>query len=286
MPLRDVAEEICYTTAQLRAYPFLQTQADQHEALLVDVNQLTLDEIAILRAIMAAEARKLVVDDRLNGLSSAIAGTVLTENGGDRSSPVFHRYFGNIQPSRFNRPVLGVQLATMRTWVISLVQGSPGLQALGIQLSECVGEADTAEQNEAEAKRQLADFQIGERKELIEKVNGVRQGHYGQLAELPHARPDLDLPRDFAHRFFLRETGRRRPTIATLERDVGRLRTDLQKAEQQLARMIEESEAETRLREDAELAEAAEDLAAIEQQRAEAAARLAELQARRNEPSA
>jgi hypothetical protein len=286
MPLPEVAEEISHTTAQLRAYPFLQTQAEQHGALLDDVNRLSLDEHSLLRAIMEAEARKLVIDDRLNWLSSAIAGTLLAENGGDRSSPVFQRYFNNIQPSRFNRPVLGVQLATMRTWVTSLVQGSPALQGYGMQLSGCVGEADTAVQNEAEAKRQLADFEIGSRKELVNRVNGLRHAHYGQIAELPHTRPDLSLPRDFAHRFFLRTTSQRRPTIATVERDVARLRTELQKAEQQLARMLEESEAETRLREDAELAEAAEDLAAIEQQRAEAAARLAELQARRNEPSA
>jgi hypothetical protein len=286
MPLRDVAEEIFYTTAQLRAYPFLQTQADQHEALLVDVNRLTLEEITLLRAVMEALARKFVVDDRLNVLSAAIAGTLLTENGGDRKSPVFQRYFDNIQPSRFNRPVLGVQLATMRTWVVSLVQSSPALQAYGVQLNQCVSEADTVVQNEAEAERALADFKIGPRKELIDRVNGLRQAHYGQLAELPHTRPDLNLPRDFAHRFFLRETGPRRPTIAILERNVARLRTQLEKAEEQLARLIEESESETRLREDAELAEAADELAALEQQRAEAAARVAELQARRSAPGA
>ena len=285
MPLPDVAQEITHTTAQLRAYPFLQTQADQAEALLVDVNRLMQEQRALERALMEARARKYVVDDRLNGLSSAIAGTLLAENGGNRNSPVFQRSFSNIQPSRFNRPVLGVQLATMRTWVPSLVQSSPALQNYGMQLAECVGEADTAVQNEAEVKRQLADFEVGPRKELIDSVNGLRHVHYGQIAELPHTRPELGLPRDFAHRFFLRATSQRRPTIATLENEVARLRTQLEKAEQQLARLREESEAETRLRDDAELAEAAEELAALEQQRAEAAARLAELQARRSAPS-
>ena len=286
MPLPDVAQEITHTTAQLRAYPFLQTQADQAEALLADVNRLTQEQLALERAIMEARARKYVVDDGLNGVSSAIAGTLLTENGGDRSDPVFLRYFGNTQPSRFNRPVLGAQLATMRTWVLSLVQGSPALQAYGVQLNQCVSEADTAVRNEAEAERALADFKIGPHTELMDRVNGLRLAHYGQLAELPHTRRDLGLPQDFAHRFFLRATGQRRPTIATLEKEVASLRTQLEKAEQQLAGLREESEAETRLRDDAELAEAAEELAAIEQQRAEAAARLAEIQARRSAPSA
>jgi hypothetical protein len=286
MPLQDVAEEVTHTTTQLRAYPFLQPQADQAEALLVDVNRLTQEQRVLERGIMDAMARKYVVDDRLNGVSAAIAGTLLTENGGDRSDPVFQRYFGNIQPSRFNRPVLGPQLATMRTWVVSLVQGSPALQAYGMQLTECVAEADVAVANEAEAERQLADFKVDARKALIDRVNGLRLAHYGQLAEMPHTRRELGLPHDFADRFFVRGASQRRLTIPILEKDVARLRTQLQKAEEQLARLREETEAETRQRENEELAEAADELAALEQQRAEAAARVAELQARRSTPGA
>jgi hypothetical protein len=281
MPLAEVVEELFHTTTRLRSYPFLQTQADQHEALLPPWTQLTQAELDIIRALMEAEARKVVVDDRLDVVSTGIGGTVLIENGGDRSSPVFVRYFGTVQPSRFKRPVLGEQLATMRTWVLSLLQSSPALQAYGVQLAAVVVEADAVVQAESEAQRRLADFQLDERKEFIDRYNGLRQVLYGQLAELPHTRRELELPRDFAHRFFLRATSQRRPTIATLENDVARLRTQLQKAEGQLARLLEETAAETRLREDAELAEAADELAAIEQQRAEAAARLAELQARR-----
>lgn len=285
MPLRDVAEEIFYTTARLRAYPFLQTQADQHEALLVDWSQVSQQEMDLIRAIMVAAARKGVVDERLNGLSSAIAGTLLIENGNDRHAPEFQRYFGNMQPSRFNRPVLGEQLATMRTWTPSLAEGSPALQGYGAQLTECVADADAVIVEEAEAGRRLADFQIGARKGFIVRVNGHRQGLYGQLAELPHTQPALELPADFAHHFFLRESSPRRPTIPALERKIGRLRGQLERAEEQLARLIEEGEAEAREREQVELAEAAEELAALEQQRAEAAARLAELQARHGTPS-
>lgn len=285
MPLRDVAEEIFHTTARLRSYPFLQTQADQHEALLPDWRQLTQDELDLVRELMIVEARKGVVDDELNRLSMSIAGTLLVENGQERGSPAFIRYFGSVQPSRFNRPILGAQLVSMRTWVQSLLQSSPALQNYGIQLAQVVIDADTVVQAESEAQRRLADFELGPRKAFIDRYNGLRQVLYGQLAELPHTRPELGLPRDFAHRFFLRATSPRRPTIATLENDIARLRTQLQKAEEQLARLIEDSQAETRLREDAELAEAADELAALEQQRAQAAARVAELQARRNPPS-
>jgi hypothetical protein len=285
MPLRDAAEEIFHTGARLRAYPFLQTQADQHEAMLPLLAALTQEELDIVRALMEAGARIGVVDDGIDDLSGSIAGTLLVENGNDRSAPVFQRYYGHVPPSRFRRPVLGEQLATMRTWVPSLLQSSPALQAYGAQLAERVIDADAAVLAGAEAERRLADWELGPRKQFIDQLNGLRQAHYGQIAELPYNRPELGLPRDFAHRFFLRTTAPRRPTISVLEQSIARQRTQLEKAEQQLARLIEESEAEARMREDGELADAAEELAALEAQRAEAAARLAEIQARRNPPS-
>lgn len=285
LPLRDAAEEIFHTAARLRAYPFLQAQADQHEAMLPLLAALTQEELDIVRALMEAGARIGVVDDGLDDLSASIAGTLLVENGNDRSSPAFRRYFGNVQPSRFRRPVLGEQLATMRTWVPSLLQSSPALQAYGARLAERVIDADAAITAESEAERRLADWELGPRKQFFDQLNGLRQAHYGQIAELPYSRPELALPRDFAHRFFLRTTSPRRPTIAVLEQNVARQRAQLEKAEQQLARLIEESAAEAQMREDGELADAADELAALEQQRAEAAARLAEIQARRSPPS-
>jgi hypothetical protein len=172
----------------------------------------------------------------------------------------------------------------MRTWVPSLLQSSPALQAYATRLTQVVADADAVLQADADARRDLADFHIGARKVFIDEVNAFRHALYGELTELMHGRPELGLPRDFAHRFFLRDTGPRRPTIATLERDVTRLRGQLQRAEEQLARMIEEAEAEARQRVDVELTAAQEALALAEQQRAAAAALVAEVEARRKAP--
>jgi hypothetical protein len=288
IPVDELAEELYHTTAHLQAYPSLQAQTAQHEALIADWNQLFQTETALTRALTRAEARVVVVDVHLDFLCTAIDGTVRIESGGDRKSPIHQRYFGNIQPSRLKRPVLGVQLETMRDWIPSLTdpQSSPTLQAYGNQLGEHVTEADAAVQAEVQARRNLADHTIRARKAFIDKLNAVRQALYGQLAELPHSRPELGLPPDFAHHFFLRETRRRKPTITTLERDIARLQGQLQRAEAELARLIEEAAAETKHHEDAELADAEAELAALEQQRVEAAARIAELQARRTTPSA
>jgi hypothetical protein len=287
-PVDELAEELYHTTAHLQAYPFLLPQTNQHEALIVDLNQLVQTETALMRALMHAEALILVVDGRIDVLASAIDGTIRVENGRDRKSLVHQRYFNNVQPSRFKRPVLGEQLEIMRDWVPSLIgpQSSPTLQGYGNQLSECVVEADGAVRAEADARRNLADHQLGGRKTFIGRLNAERQALYGQLAELPHSRPDLSLPPDFAFRFFLRDSRQRKHTIPTLERDITRLQGRLQRAEAELARLIEEAAAETKHHEDAELADAEAELAALEQQRVEAAARIAELQARRTTPGA
>lgn len=280
---RDLIEEILHTSTRLRAHPFLQAQADQHDLMLPECRRLSDEELDLIREILAAEARKVVIDDRFNLISTAVAGTLLGENGNDRGAPAFERYFGNVTPSRFKRPVLGEQLASMRGWPQTLQQGSPALQRYATQIVELVPQADAVVQAGIDAEHRLADWKLGPRKVFIDGYNGLRQSLYGQLAELPHTRPELSLPRDFAHRFFLRAPTARRHTIPTLENEIARLRVQLERAEELLARLIEEREAEARSNEEAELAEAAEELAALEQQRAAAAARVAELQARRDQ---
>ena len=286
-PVDELSEELFHTTAHLQAYPFLQPQTIQHEATIVDLNLLVQIEISLLRALMHAEARMVVVDGHIDILASAIDGTIRVENGRDRKSLVHQRYFNNVQPSRFKRPLLGEQLESMREWIPSLTapQSSPTLQGYGTQLAERVVEADGTVRAEADARRNLAAHELGARKVFIDRLNAMRQALYGQLAELPHSRPDLSLPPDFAFRFFLRDARPRKQTITTLERDITRLQGKLQRAETELARLVEEAAAETRHYEDTELAEAEAELAELEQQRVEAAARIADLQARRTTPA-
>lgn len=288
IPVHELAEELYYTTALLQAYPALEAQAAQHEALILDLDQIMQIETALTRALMRAEAAIIVADVHIDVVATAIDGTIRLEHGGDRKSLVHQRYFGNIPPSRFKRPVLGEQLETMRTWIPSLTgpQSSPALQAQGAQLAVGVAQADAAQAAKVEAQRNLADHQIGARKTLIDKVNAGRLTLFGQLAELPHSRPELGLPPDFAHHFFLRETRRRKPTLDMLERDIARLQAQLQRAEAERDRLLAEAETAARELEQAELAEAQAELAAIEQQRLEAAERLAELEARRTTPTA
>lgn len=282
IPIFELGEELFHTSALLRSYPFLAAQAQQFEPFFPDWLALLQREIALLRARREAEARVINVDGHLDFLCMAISGTILTENGNDRRSPVYRRYFGAAQPSRLKRPVLREQLDVMRRWVRSLLESSPALQDYGQQLAARVADADAAVAALAEAKRQQADFAIGERKAFVNRVNGHRQTLHGQLAELPYVQPELHLSADFAHHFFLRSPGKRKPTVPELEDTLARLRARVRKHEAQLAELREQEEKRARMRDEAEVARAQEELAEIERQRARVSARLAAAEARRS----
>lgn len=277
-PLQELIEEIFHTVACLRAHPFLTAQAAQFDALRPGwalIQQLELD---LIREQLEAEARAMAIDRILNFLCMAIAGTLLVEAGGDRKGLVYQRYFGAIPPSKLKRPVLGQQLTVMREWPPSLTgpQNSPTLQAYGRQLAERVPEADAAARTLAEAEGKRADFLLGPRKAFVDQLNGTRQVLYGQLAEMPHRNPELNLARDF----FLRDTRNRKRSITELEQIVERERERLRKHEAELARRLGEEEEDARQRAAEELSEAERELAAAAAARAEAAARLASLRAR------
>jgi hypothetical protein len=283
MAIFDLGEELFHTSALLRAFPFLATHAAQFEPFHPDWLALLQQEIDLARAVREAEARVISVDNDFDFLCMAISGTLLAENGNDRKTPVYLRYFGDAPPSKLKRPVLGPQVVVMRGWVSSLTsaEASPALQEYGRQLAARVVDADAATRALTEAEHRRADFEILERKAFIDRLNGHRQVLYGQLAELPHRHPEWHLGNDFAHRFFLRDPGTRRTSIPELEETLRRLRARVRKHEARLAALLEHEEREARLRDEAELAAARDELTEIERQRAEAAERLAAAQARR-----
>jgi hypothetical protein len=281
-PIQELIDEIFHTGACLRAHPFLTAQAAQFDELRAGWARIHQLELDLIREQREAEARAMALDHVLDFLCMAIAGTLLVEVGGDREAPLYRRYFGAIPPSKLKRPVLGQQLKVMREWPPSLAdpQSSPTLQAYGRLLAERVPEADAAARTLAAAEGRRADFVLGPRKAFVDELNGVRQVLHGQLAEMPHRRPELNLGRDFAYHFFLRDTRNRKRSIAELEQLVERERARLRKHEAELARRLAEEEAAARQRAAAELSEAERALAAADEARATAAARLASLRTR------
>lgn len=283
MDIFELAEELFHTSSLLSAYPFLSAQAEQFEPFHAEWFGILQAQIALLRARREADARVINIDNYFDFLCTAISNQMLAENGNNRQDPTYRRYFGTVPASKLKRPVLGEQLDEMRKWVPSLTspESSLALQASGQQLGARVTEADEALRAQREAEQQEADFEVGARKAFIDRLNAHRQVLYGQLAELPHSHPEWHLSSDFAHRFFLRETGTRRLTIPELEEKLLQLDAKKRKYEAQLAALIEDQEEQVRLRDEADEAAAANELAEAERQRAEAAERLAAIQGRR-----
>jgi hypothetical protein len=285
-PIDDLRQEIFHTFARVRAHPFLQPQVAPFEALLVDLGVLQQAEIALELEELEALALMITADEGLDYLTIAISATLEALTGRDRKAPLYQRYFGAAPPHKLRRPVLGEQLATMRTWTTSLTSEdtAPALRAYGEQLAARVAEADQAVQASAEAKRKRADFDIGARKSFVDRLNAQRQATYGQLGEMAHAQPNLGLPSDFATPFFLRDSRSRRLSLSELEQVILRDRNRLERHEADLARRLEEEDQAAQHRAALALAEAEAELSAVEdelataaQQRAELAARVAEL---------
>jgi hypothetical protein len=233
----------------------------------------------------------ITADEHIDYLAVAIAATVDALTGRDRDAPRYLRYFGDGPPSKLRRPVLGEQLAVMRTWVPSLTaeDAPPALRPYGGQLGARVAEADQAVQARSEAQRRRADFELGPRKAFVDRFNAQRQAIYGQLGELTHARPELGLASNFATPFFMRDTRNRQLGLSELEQSILRQRERLQRQEAELARRLEEEDLAEQQRAAQELAEveaelsaAGDELAAAERQRAELAARVAALREQKN----
>ena len=240
----ELSEEMFHTSSLLASYPFLSEQQTQLETLYPEWESLFREEQALVRSLSVAQALVIVADDGIDFLGNAISATILAETNGDRKSVAYQRYFGNQRPSELRRPVLGRQLAVMRSWVPSLKasEHSPMLQEYGEKLEVKVAEGEAATDALEEVERQRVDFNVGPRKRFVDKLNATRKLIHGQIADLAHRSPELNLSRDFPSRFFLRGRSNRRPTLGELERKVLSARERLRRYEEQLQRVLDEED--------------------------------------------
>jgi hypothetical protein len=182
-------------------------------------------------------------------------------------------------PSELKRPVLGAQLVTMAGWISTLEKlEQPALRDQGQTLQPLVQKGKEAEAGLKLAVQELEDFYtLGAQKELVDRLNAIRSRSHGMLKELRHARPDLNLPADFAEQFFLREERSRGPTLVSQRKTVERLEKQLERQREILGRLEGEAEAALEADQAAARAELERELAEVEEQRRLAAEREAEL---------
>jgi hypothetical protein len=272
----ELLEEWLYTFARLDAYELTRPLAVELTPLEEQWNLVLQREIALLRQRTLARALVTAADGDLDQFLEAFNNALLTLVGNDRAAELYRRFFAR-RPSELKRPVLGEQLTTMAGWIGTLEKlESPELAAQGQKLQPLVQKGQAAETALQRAVQELDDFTtLKEHKAFVDRLNATRSRVHGSLNELRHARPELNLPADFAEQFFLRDERSRGPTLASQKKIVERLEKQLERQRETLSRL--EGEAETDAQEAAARAALEQELAKLEEQRREVERREAEL---------
>lgn len=235
--------------------------------------------IALLRQRTLARAQVTAVDGDLDQFTDGFNNQLKTLVGNDSSADLYRRFFSPKRPSELKRPVLGEQLTTMAGWLPTLVAlALPALEPQREALEPLVQRGEAAQDALALAVQELQDFYtLREHKELVDELNAARSRVHGRLNELRHARPDLNLPTDFAEQFFLRAERSRGPTLVSQRKLVERLEARLERQRAILLELEGEAEAEAQAEQAATRAELERELAEVAEQRRLAAEREAEL---------
>jgi hypothetical protein len=217
--LATALDEACFTHARIEANPLTLPYAADFDTFFVEWHMCNEQEIKLRTALVKCNAVIAACDDELDAIADATHQSVLLEVKSDRSTALYLRYFGAQTLSQLKKPILSGQLETMRGWIPSLTASTSAvLSALGARLVKAVAAADAAVAARLVAEQQNRDFRaIGQRKTLIDTLNGLRKALYGKLSELPHARPELHLPTSFAEQFFRHETAKKAEPEMTVE---------------------------------------------------------------------
>jgi hypothetical protein len=276
--ITNLYDQYFFTLAKLQTHPLTQTFTTEFAVLRPLLDAAQAEELTLLQSRYLAEAAVQILDDALDSIVDGVDSTLRIELRNDRSSPIYLRYFGSLQPSEIKRPVLGNQLETMRAWPSALVESSnPTLQQYGTTLQVKLVEADAAAAEKQRIAQQITDFRVlGTRAKLIDRFNAARKSLFGKLAELQHG--NAALGSGWAESFFRGSGSAERLTLRELERRVATAEVDLTSLRTQRDELAAQEERAAQARAAAELAEKQARLDAARAAAAELAAEIADLE--------
>lgn len=279
--LLDLLEERAFTVARLAAHPLTPTLAKDYDAVRADLLKALETQVSLTEERAKARAVVLDVDAQLDRRLGGIVDTLLELVQDDRSHPLYKRFLGSETPSRMARSVLGRQLDRMEEWLEPL-GASPhaGLKAHQPELEKIVKAGRQAELAAQNARGAVETFNnIGERTQLTDKLNVLRESTYHKLVDLRNQSPAAQLPADWPESFFLRDTGRSaEPTLASVEQNLARLSEEVQKQQGLREELRAVAATAAKRRSDEATARVREEAGALRKEMAEKAARLAELE--------
>jgi hypothetical protein len=205
-----LAEHVhCRTT--MGADPLAAAHAPAFDALITDGIEVTTLRLQLVIAIAQARANGFQLDLQLNKFVDTLVLALLKITDRDRGDPLWFVFLKGKEPAQIKKFLLGEQLALMLLWPAALA-ASPHqeLKDIGTALAPVLPLAVKAEQAIADTKQALVTFDnVGRWRQHIDRSNAARATAYGDLLEVPHKNPALNLPSDYAEQFFLHDTSRR-----------------------------------------------------------------------------
>ena len=239
-----------------------------------------LQELALEEALTLTQEGIYGADATLNEVSLLVLDTALAHTKGSLSAPLYDHLANKERPRVFIRPVLGNQLARVRTWIDILQEPSlaEDLRALQGAVEEAVSGADAAIASRDKAQEERSRFwKIGHKRQLIDEFNQVRRDLFEKLTELT-----TESPEEYARGFFAERRVESRAEgealVADLRERLTQNEAEASALRERLALAEQEVERQQRAEEEREAARLA--LAQEEKAIAEAKKRAQELRAK------
>jgi hypothetical protein len=242
--------DIRYTLSRLKADPHAAAHVAAFEELRDEWKSAQAQEILNQEELSDAQAALDLADVNIDAFGSRVSKTLLTLVKDDRNHPLYLHFFGAKALSVFLRPKLGIELQAMRPWLVSFeTSPHPALQAMAPELGMLIVAADKAITARDEVKAKIRTFyDMGQRRLLFDKCNGLRKSTHGALAKL--ALTTVGLPSDYADGFFRNDASEDpspAPTVESVKVTITDLETKLTAAKALLARLEEAAAEELRL---------------------------------------
>ena len=210
MDLNSAGEEIWFSAGQCESHPLAACYVSQFDSIDAAWVTCVTSRYALLKAISRAVGRVHGADNRLDDLVDALHGAVLAAVKNDRTAALYLYFFGALSFVELKRPVLAEELTTIESFLGAIKTSPvPTIAILGpaFEAAVAAGKAAAADLVAAQEALRLFDT-IGGKKLLMDSFNALRQQVWGELAVMPHDKPELMLPADFADRVFMHETQR------------------------------------------------------------------------------
>lgn len=253
-PPNEVWIEWSHTHSALKEDTLTQSLVAGFELHGPQIKLFHTQELDLVYNVIAARMRAGKIDVLLDALLDQIVALLLAYTKSDRKDPEYVRFMGGKKPSDIKRPILASQLTFMEDFPTKLKTAkTQELRDLEVKADALIGQAKAAASELKAAELSLSSFyKTGSYPVFIDAFNGSRKALFGQIAELGHQHPELNLGADYPEGFFLRARRSEGPTLASEEALLEYHAAELAKHQQIVKTMQAEMEAEEVVRLEAE----------------------------------